>query len=385
MKMEMKKKTLLGTSAAVLLIVIALVLLVHRGGPPASNEPAPAIAVATVRTGTVEETIDLVGRAGPAAGAQDELAFGVAGILKSVDVGIGQRVVEGEVLARLDATPYALAAAQAGADAQAARAQEANARIDRVTVKLRADEDELRRQRVLLGAGVVAVRDVQAAEATVAADRAEASSAQQELAAATAQAASAGAYSSSATYDLSRTTLRAPADGVVAAISAQPGQSVDAVTPVVAIAPVDRNAGTLDVPTMDISRIAVGDVVHITASGAAFDARVSGIGTAGNTAGLAVVGLSGLPSSLPAGTPIDGSVVYGHAEGLVVPASSIVQDPQSGAALVFVEHQSHGGQSFTARHIIVGAQSARTAIVFRGLRAGEHVAVTGAIDLLSSP
>lgn len=380
------KRTWMVVAIVAVVLAIALWLLVHHHAPAPPVAAAPAVPVASVHVGTVEETLDLAGRVGPAAGTQEKLAFSVAGTLGSVDVALGQRVARGDVLAQLNSTPLTLAAQQAAANAQSARAQEANARVDRVSVRLRVDEAELARQRVLLQAGVVARRDLEAAQATVAADRADFASAHDQLAAAQAEAASAGAQASSADYNLSRATLRAPVDGLVVGIYAQPGEVVDTSTPVIAIAPRSLDVATLDVPVTDVSRIASGDVVHVRAAGARFDARVGGVAAAVDPAtGLAALGIVGVPATIAPGTPIDGSVVYARTRGLVVPQSSLVADPQSGAMLAFVAtRDKNGNQVFSAQHVTVVARGANDAVV-TGLRAGQHIAVQGAIDLLAPP
>jgi multidrug efflux pump subunit AcrA (membrane-fusion protein) len=366
--------------------VLAIWLLVSHRAPAPQEAATPLVPVATVRYGTVEETLDLAGRVGPAAGTQEKLAFSIPGTLGSVDVHLGERVARGDALAELNSTPLALAAQQAAADAQSARAQEANARIDRVSVRLHVDEAELARQQVLLSAGVVARKDVEAAQATVAADRADFASARDQLAAARAQAASASANASSAGYNLSRATLRAPVDGVVVGIYAQPGEVVDSTTPVVAIAQSSLDVATLDVPVTDVARISSGDIVHVRAAGARFDARVGGVAAAVDPAtGLAALGIVGVPATIPPGTPIDGSVVYAHAHGLVVPQSSLIADPQSGAMLAFVESRDKSGrQIFSARTVTIAARGG-TDVVVSGLRAGDRIATQGAIDLLAPP
>ncbi len=377
-------KRVVTIAAAAVAVIAVLVFVVRHRAAPASAPSRSRVSVATVRLGSVEETLDLTGRIGPAAGAQTKLAFAIAGTVDRVAVSLGERVAGGTVLAQLDATPLALSARQAQADARAASAQEAYAQIDRVSVRLRVDEAELARQRALLRAGVVAQRDVEAADATVAADRAAVQSAHDAVVAAQAQAAAASARASSATYDLSRADLRAPFDGVVVAIYVQPGQVVDTTMPIVAIAASTTSLATLDIPATDVPRISSGDLVHVTASGWRFDARIGAVAPAVNPAtGLAEVSVVGIPSDVPPGTPIDATVVYGRVRGLVVPQSSLIADPQSGRMLAFVESIGKDGtQTFAVRHVGLGASDSRFAVV-RGLRVGERVAAQGTILLLA--
>jgi cobalt-zinc-cadmium efflux system membrane fusion protein len=379
-------------TAAVVVAAVAAVAtgmagwaFVHRSVPAPSVATGARVALVTVREGFIERTIALAGRVGPAAGTQSKLAFSLPGTIARVDVRLGQRVDAGTPLARLDATTYALAARQAGADAQAAAAGAAVAAVDRISVKLQVDRAELARQQRLYAAGVAALRDVQAAAATVAADRAESQSARSQRVAAQAQSQSAGIRSSATQYDLSRTVLRAPAAGIVSGIFVQPGDTVDPTIPAVALTPAMAHAATLDVPVNDIARIVAGDRVHASASGRRFDARVVGIAPAVNSAtGLALVEVGGIPEDLPAGTPLDATVVVGAVRGLVVPRSAIVEDPQNGHTLVFVRTRAPDGSvRFESRVVTIDAQNDADVRVTAGLRAGERIAGQGAIDLLA--
>ena len=367
-------------------LIFALLAAGCHAEQPPSQSP-PQVPVAVVRLGAVQQTLALAGRVGPAAGTQTKLAFSIAGTVRSIDARLGDRVDAGTPLARLDPTSYALAAQQAGADASAASAASAAAQVDRVSVKLRVDQAELERQRRLYHAGISALRDVQATEATLAADRADAQTANAQIAQAQAQAVSAGARAASANFDVERTTLRAPHDGIVVAIFAQPGDAVDATTPIVAIAPSQQRTVTLDLPVNDVARVRAGDSVRLTAGDTSWGGRVSGVATAVDPAtGLAVMTVDGVPSGIAAGTPVDATVVVGAARGLLIPAQAVIEDPQSGRTLAFVQtRDKNGATTFEARTVTIDARNEAFVRVASGLRPGERVAARGAIDLLAPP
>jgi len=371
--------TLGALGAAAVLWAIA-----HRGSPLAARPVSPPVTTAIVRAGWVDETLEATGRAGSTAGVPAKLSFAVAGTVRDVVVQIGERVSAGTPLANVDATPYRLAAEQAGADARAAAAGVALAAIDRVSVRLRVDRENLERERRLYAAGIVAQRDVASAQATLAADAADARSARDALAQARDQSRSAAARADAAAYDLSRTTLRAPVAGVVSAIYVQPGSAVDPSTPAIALAG-ESGQATLDVAAADLARVRAGDAVRVRANGGAFAARVSGVSAAVDPAtGLATVGIDGVPASLAAGTPLEATIVVGEARGLVVPQSAVIEDPQSGRSLVFVETKAAGGNvAFAARDVIVDVRGDGLVRVTSGLHAGERIAATGAVDLLA--
>ncbi len=381
-----------GSRRMALLVILALAVVTGVAwwlfARPQAPQPAASgsqVPLATVREGFVERTIALSGRVGPAAGTQTKLAFPIPGTVRSVDVHLGGRVDSGSPLARIDSTGYSLVAQQAGADAQAAAAGAALASVDRVTMKLRVDQAELKRQQRLYDAGVVALRDVQAAQAAVAADRADSQGARAQLMGARAQSRSASAHATAAMYDLSRTVLRAPAAGVVTGVFVQPGDAVDPTIAAIALTSELADVATLDAPVNDVAQIAAGDLVRAQANGRRFEARVAGVAPAVNPAtGLAVIDVRGVPGDLPAGTPVDAVVVVGRVRGLVVPHSAVVEDPQNGNKLVLVQTNAPDGtKRFVSRVVTIDAQSDALVRVVAGLRNGERVAAQGGIDLLA--
>jgi RND family efflux transporter MFP subunit len=383
----MTRSRALIAAAVVLILVCAAWWLLSRNSATPEAGARPNVPTAIVREATLERTLHLTGRVGPVAGTQSKLAFSIPGTVRSLDVRLGERVAAGDALAQLDSTSYAYAAQAARADAAAAAGNAASASVDRTSVKLRVDDAELQRQRRLYAAGIVALRDVGAAEATVAADRADNASARDARAAANAQSVSAEARAGGSDYDLSRTTLRAPSDGIVSAVYVQPGENVDASTAVVALAPSDTRAATLDAAVGDIAAIAPGDLVRAKAGDAVWEGRVSGVAAAVDQAtGLAVVSVGGVPGDIAPGTPLNADVVSGHVQGSVIPVSAVVEDPQTGRKLVFVQGKdSSGNEAFTSREVRLGLQSGDLVLVLSGLKPGERVAAQGAIELLAPP
>jgi RND family efflux transporter MFP subunit len=367
-------------------IAIAVVLAIgilwwsHRGAPEDLSGQLPALPTVAARYGSVEQTVALNGRAGPSTGSNAKLAFGVAGTIQRVDVAVGDRVARGSVVAQLDDAPYALAAAQSQAQVQAQSAGAAAAAVDRVGFRVRADEAALRRQRVLYGAGVVALKDMQAAQAAVDADRADARVANDQTAQAAAQASGAAIQARSSQADLARTTLRAPYNGTVSNVAAVAGETIDATTTIVTVVPDAAPSATLDVSFAQIDLVHAGDVVHLRAGDERWQARVEAVSPGVDAGGLGIVRVSSVPSRVAPGTPIDGTVVTAVSHGIIVPLSAVVEDPESGQEFAFV--QAPNGGHFSARRVVVDARDERFARIASGLRAGERVASQGAIDLL---
>lgn len=366
----------------------AVAMLAACSQPQAPKaEHAPETPLYTVTNRSVDRTVELSGRIGSATGARQRLQFSMPGRVGSVYVRIGDHVNSGESLASLDTTSLSLAATQAAADARAASANAAQANVDRVSTRLAVDRAALSRAQRLYAAGVNAKKDVEAAQATLSADVADSAAARDQRAASQAQAQSAAAHAASASNDLALATLRAPRDGVVSAVSVAPGDVVDATTVAIVLSPSASSSATLDVPVDRLGDLAIGERVHAKAGSASWDGRITGVATSVDpTTGLGVATVSGVPTALPAGTPIQASVVVNASAGIAIPSSAIVEDPQTGKRLVFVAGKNKDGDTtFSSRDITIDENTANGAMVrvVSGLRAGERIAKSGAVDLLA--
>jgi multidrug efflux pump subunit AcrA (membrane-fusion protein) len=333
------------------------------------------------------EQVNAVGRVGAAAGSQSKLSFAEAGILENVNVRIGEHVAAGEALAQLDTGGLSLAAQQAQADAQAAVANYRQSEVDRTSTKLAVDRAAVRREESLYAAGVAPLKDVQAARAQLASDEADAATARTQIAGAQAQAQSAQDRAALAQRDLSNGTLRAPQDGVVTAIYKRPGESVDPTTPVLAVGPSASNEVTLDVTAQDAARVHSGDPVSFTVAGTGLHStgRVAGVSPALDpTTQTATVTATGFPSGAPEGSAVQASIDVSRHRGIVIPQSAVVQDPQTGRTLVFVETRGKNGEpKFSEREVSIGAQNGSETLVTSGLRPGERIASQGGFALLA--
>ncbi|HLI95865.1 MAG TPA: efflux RND transporter periplasmic adaptor subunit [Candidatus Baltobacteraceae bacterium] len=355
--------------------------------PDAGSSAAPAVSLTTVRYGAYVKHVQAVGRVGAPAGSQSKLSFAESGILQSVDVQIGERVYAGEALARLDTSGLSLAASQAQADARAANAGLAQSRVDRVSTKIAVDREAVRREESLYAAGVAALKDVQAARAQLASDQADAATAQTQIAGAQAQAQSAQDRAALAARDLSNGTLRSPARGIVTAIYKRPGESVDPTTPVVAIGPGRTTEVTLDVTASDAAQIHAGDPVAFSVPGTDLRSSgyIDGVSSALDPATqTATVTASGFPSGAPSGSAVQADIDVARLRGIVIPQSAVVQDPQSGDTLVFVQtRDKNGAAKFEERTVSVAAQNGTNALIASGLHPGERIASQGGFALLA--
>lgn len=426
--------------AAALAIIVVLGFVFTRGGTaPPQADAQPAVTLATVRYGPYEERINVSGRVGAPAGAQTKPAFAIPGVLASIDVHVGQPVSAGQALAQLDTSGLALSARQAAADAAAAAAgygggtipsaqlRTAQAKLvlarqqlgaaaqqsalRQVQIKMQSDRQAVAREQQLFSAGVAARKDLDAAQAQLAADNAELGAASSGVGGALAQAqanyaqaesdvraaeaqqtvlgqqaVSAGARAAAAQRDYSNGTLVAPIDGVVAAIYKHAGESVDATTAVVGIAPASQSVVTLDVPANQSRRISIGDIVSVRIPSGAGSAhgRVTGISSAVDpTTQATTVIVNATPTGALSGDAVDASITVAHDRGLIIPQSAVVQDPQTGTTVVFVQTKDKAGNVKFSQQPIRVLKSDGTAAEIAGLRPGQRVAAQGAFQLLA--
>jgi HlyD family secretion protein len=440
------------------LLLLALLVGTGCAKHAAASQPADTaidVPTATAVLAPFEETVNAQGRVGAATGSDAKLVFATPGIVRNLYVHVGQTVEAGEALAQIDTGGLSFAAQQAAADAASAqaafgggavghsalvsaqaKAAAANAKLaalehggvgasaDRLSaaaalrqsqLKLEADKRNLARVDTLYTGGVVAQKEVQAAQAQVDVDlqdlkateakdaasalaqtgtlaqaRYDAAQAQSDLKVAQAQAgvqrasaASAGAKAASARRDLFNGTLRAPEAGVVVQILKKPGEAVDPTTPVVALGPRRVAGASLNVAASDIARVHVGDPVDIRVSETGAMSRGHVIGVVPSvdpTTQSAAVTVTGVPSSAPPGASLHAQIVVARDVALTVPTSAIVVDPQSEKTLVFVQ-QKDG--SFSARPVLIRAGNGTDSAIGSGLKPGEKVAKQGAFDLLA--
>jgi RND family efflux transporter MFP subunit len=371
-----------------ILACVALAACAHpRDESAQQSRSAPEVSLVTARNERFAETVPATGRFGVPAGSQVRLGFPSQGTLSAVAVRLGDRVGAGDVLAELDATRLSLAASEAAADERAAEAAVGQARVDRTSAKIRFDQDALHRARVLYGAGVAPRKDVEAATAQLADDVAQASAAKASVSSSVAGVASAQARVAVARRDVAQTVLRAPVTGTVVAVLHRPGETVDASTPVVVLAPIGRADVTLLVTAGDLARVRPGAALRYTIVG-------GGSGGTGTVAGVAPVvdpdAQAGNVTArvdrrdVPDGAMIEARIDVGSAKGIVLPEAAIVADPETRATYVFVERRQPDGSSrFEQRAVVVEQSDAGRVLVAGAVRPGDRVAAEGSFALLA--
>jgi RND family efflux transporter MFP subunit len=169
---------------------------------------------------------------------ESAMGFRVAGKIVERLVNVGDRVEVGQVIARLDDTDLKLAESSARAALAAART--------RRDVAI----ENFARARALLPKDYIAKATYDARKNEMDAAVGAYDSAEAQLR----QAVNAAGYA----------TLRADKAGIVTAVRAEPGQVVNAGTPVIALAEAGETEIAIMVPEQDVTRLKVGEAVEIT-------------------------------------------------------------------------------------------------------------------------
>jgi HlyD family secretion protein len=161
---------------------------------------------------------------------------------------------------------------------------------------------------------------------------------------------------------------------------------VDASKPIVAIGP-PQSEVTLSVPGTDAAQIAVGDPVSLRVAGSenANAGRVTAIVPAVSPATqTATVVVGARPAGAIAGAAVRARIVVAHLRGLLVPESAIVEDPQRGVSVVFVQQRKpDGSTAFVQRTVQIAHEDGTTADLASGVAPGDRVAAQGAFELLA--
>ncbi|MCA3255591.1 MAG: efflux RND transporter periplasmic adaptor subunit [Alphaproteobacteria bacterium] len=333
-----------GFSAAALAMVLASCSAEESAPKPQGERPA-LVAVATAEPAAGGDTVRATGTV--RAKRETVLSFLTNGRIAAVLVEDGDRVAKGQLLARLDPIEVETNTAAARADAQRANA-------------------DLKRVRELFEKGWAPRSRVDAAEAAASA--------------ANARLAQTGFVERYA-------RIVAPTAGIVLRRHLEPGQTVQAGTPIVTLG--EATGGyVLRAPLTDadLARVRIGQTATVTLQalgGAPLAARVVEIGGRGDErtgtfeVELALPARPDLRSGLIGDARIRANAGAGAGDGVVVPASAVWQ-ARADQGFVYVVDARGRARS---RLVGLGAVDDRQVVVTSGLTAGETVVIAG-IDRL---
>jgi len=261
----------------------------ERPGAGEGTSTLVPVGLALVVQDTMPEEVDVVGILQPSPGHAAMLTAPVAGVVARTLAQVGDRVAAGDLLVSLDAPELAAAAKRSALGADVA-------------------EQDAQRQQSLLDEGVTSRRTVEEKEALARSARAEATAAAALLA---------------------RAAVRSPVAGEVQHIFVQPGERVDAGSPLAEV--VDRSSldlvGAVSAP--DLANIRPGQSAVVLAEGfpAGVAGRVHALAPALDSAshsGQVIIRVIN-PGHLPAGVGATALIRIGVLRDvLVVPDSSLV-------------------------------------------------------------
>ncbi len=342
--------------------------------PPAVVvQTPPAIRVAAATRRELVETLSVTGTVA----AREEAAAGtdLSGLtVTRLDAEQGDLVAKGDVLAVLDRSALDVQHAQIQASrAQAvAAAAQVKSQIADAEIGVRQAGETLERARTLQDKGIAAKSQLDSAVNAYDSARAKLSTAEKALAAAEAQIAVVDAQGRNVLLQISKTEVRAPADGLVLARNATLGGIVSAAAgPLFRIAIGSEFELAATVSETALPSIAVGMPVHVAVAGAAspVEGKVRRISPEINQVSrLGSLRIALAPDSgARAGNFARGEIELVRREGISVPASALVYRGAE-AFLQLVE-----GGKVRAVPVTVGVRAGAMVEIVEGIAEGQEV------------
>lgn len=310
------------------LLLAALLVLAAAAGWTWWTLP-PAVAIAFATTGPALRAVYATGSVEPVHWAK--VGPAVRARITEVLVEEGQRVTEGQPLARLDN-------------------REALHRVEEAEARARFAQEDLARVRALV------TRDVASRAAL---DRAEA------------EARAVGAVAEAAQRRLDDYVVRAPSDGMVLRRDAEVGEVVDTPAALFWIGEPHPLRVTAEVDEEDIAQVREGQRVLLRADafpGRVLTATVGQITPKGDATRKAYRVRLALPDDTPLmiGMTVEANIVLRETDDAVLVPPAALRDGR-----VFVVRQ----ETVEARPVELGVQGARAVEVLRGLARGEAVVI----------
>ncbi|NQW79702.1 MAG: efflux RND transporter periplasmic adaptor subunit [Polaromonas sp.] len=344
---------------------------------------ALAFVTATAVLGDLEQSVLATGTL--QAFKQVSVGAQASGQVKSLNVALGDSIQKGQLIAEIDAmkqendlrnTQAALLSAEALLGSRQALLKQA--------------ELNFQRQKELLTADAIARQTYEQAEATLGTTRADIKTSE-------AQISQARIAADTAQVNLSYTRILAPMDGVVVALVARQGQTVNAnqsAPIIIKLALLDTITVKAQISEADVVRVKPGQKVYFTILGApdkryyttlrsvepAPDSIVTDTATTVNTAtAIYYNGLLDVPNPdglLRISMTAQVYVVLNEAKGVItIPSAAITQSGRRGAASVRVVNAEGKAEK---REIKVGMNNNVNAEILEGLAVGDKVVLSEA-------
>lgn len=368
------RNALLNATAAIAIMLAPAGMAAFAADEPAKTEnaaPAPSILVATAAKREIVETLSVNGSVVP----REEVAAGadVAGLMViELAADEGDMVKKGQVLARLDRAALEVSLAQI--DAQRAQAKAAvaqsDAQITEAEVGVRQALEAWQRAKALKGKGVATAAQYDDSVNAHDSAKARLETARMAKASSEAQIALIDVQERDIQLKLSKTEVKAPADGIVLARSAQLGAIVSAQAgPLFRIAKNSEFELGADVPEADLSRLAQDMPVSVSLPGRPEPVKgkvrlIAPEVDAKSRLGKVRVAVPA-EANVRAGTFGRGIIEILRREGVAVPVNSLLYR-EGKAHLQIVRNDTIEG-----REVALGARAEGYVEVTRGLAEGD--------------
>jgi macrolide-specific efflux system membrane fusion protein len=385
MKMTTKRGWLTGwrLAAGVAVLAAAGWAIQHFYFAPA---PAPQVITAKVTVDDIEDTVLASGTIL----AEKEVSVGaqVSGQIKRLYVELGDRVKKGDLIAEIDAPTQINALRNAEAQIALLNAQ----RTAKIALQKQAQQVLVRKRQLLSqDAGSKAeVDDAEAALATTSSD----------IGVIEAQLRQAAISVDTAKVNLSYTRITAPTDGVVEAVLAEEGRTINALQSapsIIKLAKLDKVLIKAQISEADVVRVKPGQPVYFTILGEPlhrYEAKLRAIEpvpeaaqvdakTGSNTSSSSAIYYNGLfdvpnpDGKLRVSMTAQVFVVLNKADqALVIPASALgARDRKNKTYTVSVLEGPVGAQKVVQRQVKIGLNNRVQAQVLEGLKADELVVI----------
>lgn len=315
---------------------------------PAETSSNMAVALTPVQSFPLARSVVVSGPVSP----YEEMQLGVelsGQRVTRLNIDVGQPVRKGQVLLELDHRTLDSALAQAEASTQQARA----------TLEL-AQAQQARGSK-LAGGQLISASDLDQLRATTLQ--------------AQAQLATARASQDAARLQRDFAELRAPADGVISKRLVQPGQVVSAGTELLRLIRDGRLEWRAELPEHQLADVDVGNDIALSYAGQQIAGRVRAVtpGVDAQTRTGTVYADLPDPGPLKPGTFVEGRILTGDGQSLMVPATAVVQ--RDGHSYVFTMKDA---QTVERRRVRTGQTTQGRVEIIEGLKAGEQVVSEGA-------
>jgi cobalt-zinc-cadmium efflux system membrane fusion protein len=328
----------------------------ESGGAPAA---VPEVSVTNVVVADISRMLTVPGIVAAAPNQDVKISPLVGGRVAELTVAEGDRVTEGQVVARLEEGPLRDALHRAEAAVAQGHASLENARLS------------LARNQDLLNRGIAARKDLE--DSRTAQQVAEASVQQAE------------ADVSLAQLQLQRARVQSPLSGIVVKRFVNVGEQVDGTAgqpliEVANLAEVELNAG---VPPEELNRLRAGQAIGFSTTlfpGTTFSGRIVAISAAvdpANNTAQVRIRVANPGGSLRLGMNLTAQIqIETHAKALVVPPQAIYRDPD-GNPRVYRLQQTHA----TSVPVELGIETTEWVELTAGVSAGDTVILDGGYGL----